>query len=74
MATSQHCAGAMDLQPFVVFERSRVTRIRAAADHVTVTTRGGTVRARYVVVATGYATPAFRPLAGRFFQMSQGVI
>jgi glycine/D-amino acid oxidase-like deaminating enzyme len=33
---------------------------------VTLTTQRGTVRADYVVVATGYATTRFRPLAGRF--------
>jgi glycine/D-amino acid oxidase-like deaminating enzyme len=50
----------------LIFEQSRVTRIRTARDHVTLTTGAGTVRADYVIVATGYATPRFRPLAGRF--------
>lgn len=53
-------------QGALIFERSEVTRIQAARDHVVVSTSGGTARAEYVIVATGYATPRFRPLAGRF--------
>ncbi len=49
-----------------IFERSRVTRIRHDRDGVIVSTDHGRVRARQVVVATGYATPEFKPLAGRF--------
>ena len=49
-----------------VFERSRVTRIDGGRDHVRLRTADGTVDAQRVVVATGYATPQFRPLAGRF--------
>ena len=50
-----------------VFEKSVVRRIddRAAAGSQ-IRTRGGTLRANTVVVATGYATPEFKPLAGRF--------
>ena len=50
----------------VVHESSPVQRIETADDAVTVRTRGGAVRASQVVIATGYATPLFRPLAGRF--------
>jgi glycine/D-amino acid oxidase-like deaminating enzyme len=50
----------------LIFEGSPVEAIRSARDHVTLTTRRGTVRADYVVVATGYATARFRPLTGRF--------
>jgi glycine/D-amino acid oxidase-like deaminating enzyme len=50
----------------LIFEESPVRVIRPARDHVTVTTRSGTVRADYVVVATGYATARVRPLTGRF--------
>jgi glycine/D-amino acid oxidase-like deaminating enzyme len=49
-----------------VFERSRVQRIRTGEDRVRIRTRHGTVTADRVVIATGYATPEFRPLAGRF--------
>ena len=49
-----------------VFERSRVVRVDAARDRVRLLTRHGSVEAKRVVIATGYATPDFRPLAGRF--------
>ena len=49
-----------------VFERSEVRRIERTHDGVRVRTRQGTVHADRVIVATGYATPRFRPLAGRF--------
>jgi glycine/D-amino acid oxidase-like deaminating enzyme len=49
-----------------VFERSRVQRILLEDDHVRIRTRHGVVKANHVVIATGYATPEFRPLAGRF--------
>ena len=49
-----------------VFERSPVRRITTDRDGVRVWTRRGSVEARQVVIATGYATPQFRPLAGRF--------
>jgi len=49
-----------------VFERSAVRRIHGERDRVRLWTTRGTVDARRVVIATGYATPQFRPLAGRF--------
>jgi glycine/D-amino acid oxidase-like deaminating enzyme len=49
-----------------VFERSKVTRIAHLHDRVRVRTRTGSVDAARVVIATGYATTHFRPLAGRF--------
>ena len=49
-----------------IFERSRVVRIEQLRQGVRLHTPSGTVNARSVVVATGYATPSFRPLAGRF--------
>ena len=49
-----------------IFERSAVTRIDDRRDGVRVYTRGGRVDASRVVIATGYATTQFRPLAGRF--------
>ena len=49
-----------------VFERSPVTRISTESAGVRVHTKRGAIDARRVVIATGYATPYFRPLAGRF--------
>ena len=49
-----------------VFERSEVRRIEKAHNGVRIRTRQGTLHAERVVIATGYATAQFRPLAGRF--------
>jgi glycine/D-amino acid oxidase-like deaminating enzyme len=49
-----------------VFERSPVRRIEQTRHGVRIRTREGTVHADRVVIATGYATPQFTPLAGRF--------
>lgn len=49
-----------------IYERSGVRRIVAGRDAVRVYTSAGTVTADRVVIATGYATRHFRPLAGRF--------
>jgi glycine/D-amino acid oxidase-like deaminating enzyme len=49
-----------------VFERSRVRRIVSDRDRVRLWTRDGMLECEQVVIATGYATPQFRPLAGRF--------
>lgn len=49
-----------------IFERSEATRVTAAADGVTIATPTGKVRAQCVVVATGFATPAFKRLRARF--------
>ena len=49
-----------------VFERSPARRITPDRHGVRVATPGGTVTARQVVIATGYATRDFTPLAGRF--------
>jgi len=49
-----------------IFERSPVRRIDTSRTGVVVRTRSGAIAARRVVIATGYATPAFAPLAGRF--------
>jgi glycine/D-amino acid oxidase-like deaminating enzyme len=49
-----------------VFERSRVLQVRADKDRVRLRTSRGVVTADRVVVATGYATPEFRPLTARF--------
>jgi glycine/D-amino acid oxidase-like deaminating enzyme len=49
-----------------LFERSKVRLIVAGRDRVRLWTRQGMVESERVVVATGYATAQFRPLAGRF--------
>jgi glycine/D-amino acid oxidase-like deaminating enzyme len=49
-----------------VYEQSAVRRIDAGRKQVTLHTADGTVTAERVVIATGYATDGFRPLAGRF--------
>jgi len=49
-----------------IFEHSPVQRIDSARQGVRVVTPGGTLTARQVVIATGYATPIFQPLIGRF--------
>ena len=49
-----------------VYERSEVRRIDADRNRVSIRTRHGSVEADHVVIATGYATPQLRPLAGRF--------
>jgi len=49
-----------------IYERSAVTRIRHGHDRVYVQTRSGRIESSHVIIATGYATPQFRPLAGRF--------
>ena len=49
-----------------IFVRSTVKRVRTTEGGVLVETKNGRVVADRVLVATGYATPEFRPLLGRF--------
>ena len=49
-----------------IFERSLINRIRQTKSGVRLYTTRGRIDARQVVIATGYATRYFRPLAGRF--------
>jgi glycine/D-amino acid oxidase-like deaminating enzyme len=49
-----------------VYEQSAVRRIDAGPAQATLHTDHGSVTAERVVIATGYATDRFRPLAGRF--------
>jgi glycine/D-amino acid oxidase-like deaminating enzyme len=49
-----------------VFERSEVQRIVTERGRVHLWTRDGRLESEHVVIATGYATSRFRPLAGRF--------
>jgi len=57
-----------------VFERSPVTAIRPSSRGVLVRTARGTIRADRVVIATGYATPYFRPLRARFRMLNTYVV
>ena len=50
----------------LIFERSPVLRIKKTRTGVAAVTARGTVFASQAVIATGYATPEFKPLAGRF--------
>ena len=49
-----------------VFERTKVRRVQRVDDGVRLYSGHATIEAREVVIATGYATKFFRPLAGRF--------
>lgn len=68
LARGARAAGA------VLFERSPVTRIEPTRDGVTLTLERGSVAADWAVVATGYATEDFKPLAGRFAMMNTYVV
>jgi len=49
-----------------VFEKSPVRQIRQTGNGVRLLTPSGSIDARTVIIATGYATQYFKPLAGRF--------
>jgi glycine/D-amino acid oxidase-like deaminating enzyme len=49
-----------------IFERSTINRIRQIEGGVRLYSSRGTLDAKHVVIATGYATRYFRPLVGRF--------
>jgi glycine/D-amino acid oxidase-like deaminating enzyme len=49
-----------------IYERSEVRHIRRVGDGVRLYCSNATIDAAQVVIATGYATKYFRPLAGRF--------
>jgi glycine/D-amino acid oxidase-like deaminating enzyme len=57
-----------------LFERSAVRKVEATRDGVTLTLDAGSITSDWAVVATGYATPEFKPLAGRFTMMHTYVI
>ncbi len=57
-----------------IYERSPVRRIRGRRRSVTIDLDHGEVRANWAVLATGYATPEFKPLAGRFRMSNTYVI
>jgi glycine/D-amino acid oxidase-like deaminating enzyme len=66
-ASAQH-AGAS------IHERSAVRRVKAHGSMIEAVTDRGSVRARWAIVATGYATPEFKPLAGRLRMMHTYVV
>ena len=57
-----------------LFERSPVVRVVRAGSGVRIELERGEVRADWAVIATGYATPEFKPLAGRFRMSNTYVI
>lgn len=57
-----------------LFEQSRALRISGGGTGVDVELDGGHVHADWAVIATGYATPEFKPLAARFRMMNTYVI
>lgn len=57
---------AADRDGAAIFEHSRVRRVQQRPHGVRLHTERGTIDAAQVVIATGYATHEFRPLAGRF--------
>jgi glycine/D-amino acid oxidase-like deaminating enzyme len=65
----QACIGLIDASAHrgaAIFEHSTINRIRQREDGVRLYSSRGTIDAKQVVIATGYATRYFRPLAGRF--------
>jgi glycine/D-amino acid oxidase-like deaminating enzyme len=58
----------------LLFERSPVHSIAQSPRGVVVSTPRGTIRADRVVVATGYATPYFKPLHARFRMLTTYVV
>jgi glycine/D-amino acid oxidase-like deaminating enzyme len=57
-----------------VHERSPVQAIRPSAHEVVLQTPRGSIRADRVVIATGYATPYFKPLLARFRMLQTYVV
>jgi glycine/D-amino acid oxidase-like deaminating enzyme len=57
---------AADRDGAAIYEHSRVRRVTQRPHGVRLHTERGTLDAAQVVIATGYATREFRPLAGRF--------
>ena len=63
------CVGVLDAARsagVAIYERSAATQIGGGGGRVRIRTARGTLDAGCVVIATGYATERFRPLAGRF--------
>jgi len=65
----QACIGLINVaakRDAAIFEGSTINRIRSVGDGVRLYSANGAIDAKQVVIATGYATRYFRPLAGRF--------
>jgi glycine/D-amino acid oxidase-like deaminating enzyme len=63
------CVGVLDAaerQGAAIFENTRAGRIATSSDGIVLHTPHGRIRAERVVIATGYATPEFKPLLSRF--------
>jgi glycine/D-amino acid oxidase-like deaminating enzyme len=67
-------AAAAERDGALLFERSTVRRMRGHARGLEIEVGRHRVRASWGVVATGYATPDFKPLAGRFSMVNTYVI
>ena len=67
-------ARAAQREGALLFAHSRVRRIRRSMTGVHVELDRGSVNASQVIVATGYATPEFKPLAGRFRMFTTYVV
>jgi glycine/D-amino acid oxidase-like deaminating enzyme len=57
-----------------IFERSPVDRIESDANGVTLAVNGVALRCGRVIIATGYATPYFEPLAARFRMLQTYIV
>ena len=57
-----------------LFEHSAVKRLTGGRGGVDIELEHGAIHADWAIVATGYATPEFKPLAGRFRMMNTYVI
>ncbi len=57
-----------------LFEHSKVKRMTGRAGGIDIELEHGAIQADWAIVATGYATPEFKPLAGRFRMMNTYVI
>jgi glycine/D-amino acid oxidase-like deaminating enzyme len=57
-----------------IYEHSPARRVRGSSHGVNIDLDAGEVRANWAVIATGYATPEFKPLVGRFRMSSTYVI
>jgi glycine/D-amino acid oxidase-like deaminating enzyme len=58
----------------LIFERSPIDAIRRSSTGVVLETARGRIRADRVVIATGYATPYFKPLEARFRMLNTYVV
>jgi glycine/D-amino acid oxidase-like deaminating enzyme len=66
LAAATGLISAAEDEGAAVFERTTIRRIITRGDGVRLYASTGQLDARQVVIATGYATRYFRPLAGRF--------